>query len=228
MMPILYAASKLLKEQHPNQNGLQSTLPLSQNLKWKSSNADFIQILNVSGNHWICASNIGCPPNTCNVYDSLYPNYSSSLTTQVAAIMNTSEQSFTINYMNVQMQSGNNDCGLFSIAFATALCSGRDPSQHLLDQTVMRKHLKSCLEKGVMSEFPACNRICRRTTSIQFSKKVEVHCNCRLPWANNFLTFGGLAQCESCHKWFHQKCANITQEAFTKTSYTWICLSCAH
>ncbi len=124
----VYAASKLLKNQYPTQNGLLSPLPLYHNLVWKSSNTDFIQIINVCGHHWVCASNIGCPPNSCCVYDSLYPNYSTSLTNQLAAIMKTPEDSFVVKYMNVQQQAGANDCGLFAIAFAAALCNNKDPS----------------------------------------------------------------------------------------------------
>jgi len=130
--------------------------------------------------------------------------------------MKTSEHCFIVNYTYVQVQAGISDCGLFSIAFATALCSRKNSSHYSFDQTVTREHLRSCLESEVMSDFPACHRECHRTTSIFCSNKVEVHCKCRLPWAKELTEFGGLAQYKSCRKWFHQKCANISSEASQK------------
>ena len=48
------------------------------------------------------------------------------------------------------------DCGLFAIAFATALCNGVDPHGLSLDQGAMREHLVGCFEEGEMlpEEFP--------------------------------------------------------------------------
>ena len=51
-----------------------------------------------------------CPPNTWNVYDSMSPNYSMSLMTQVAAIMKCSEDCFTMRHIEVQMQHGSSVC----------------------------------------------------------------------------------------------------------------------
>ena len=86
------------------------------------SSQDFIQIVHVDANHWVCISNINCPPNTCNVYDSMSPKYSMTLMTQVAAIMKCSEDCFTMRHIEVQIQHGSSDCGLFAIAFTTLLC----------------------------------------------------------------------------------------------------------
>ena len=40
--------------------------------------------------------------------------------------------------MDVQMQSGTYDCGLFAVAFATALAFGYNPGQYFFDQPSMR------------------------------------------------------------------------------------------
>ena len=48
-------------------------------------------------------------------------------------------------------------CGLFALAFATALCAGEDP-QYLhfnTEGTYMRDHLLQCLENGVIQPFPS-------------------------------------------------------------------------
>ena len=46
------------------------------------------------------------------------------------------------------MQSGRADCGLFAIAFATALLNGLHPGGYYFDQSLMRSHLLNCFERG--------------------------------------------------------------------------------
>ena len=65
---------------------------------------------------------------------------------QIASLLATEEPAIKMNMMDVQMQSGGYDCGLFSIAFATALVFGEQPGQFLFDQKKMRAHLIQCLE----------------------------------------------------------------------------------
>ena len=77
----------------------------------------------------VCVSNYNCSPHTVDVFDSIrvFSVNSSSLKNQIAAILKTPASSFNINFIDVQTQMGLNDCGIFAIAFAVALCSGRDP-----------------------------------------------------------------------------------------------------
>ena len=100
------AAQALLRKQFPNQNGLQHPLLLAKKLQFESDNQDFVQIINISNSHWVCASNIGCPTGVVDVYDSI-PQYSMgsySLQKELAAILCTKEKTFTIRYVNVQRQ----------------------------------------------------------------------------------------------------------------------------
>ena len=58
---------------------------------------EFIQIINVIGNHWITVSNIGNPKDTITIYDSLYgdisPSYKAKFLRQIAyMVMATSSQ----------------------------------------------------------------------------------------------------------------------------------------
>ena len=46
--------------------------------------------------------------------------------------------------MNVQMQAGANDCGLFAIAFATAVVFVEKPGDTFFNQHELRKHLHKC------------------------------------------------------------------------------------
>ena len=52
-----------------------------------------------------------------------------------------------------QFHSGTYDCGLFSIAYATALAYRVDPSHGLFDQSRMRGHLYQCFMKRRMTPF---------------------------------------------------------------------------
>ena len=46
---------------------------------------------------------------------------------QIAAIMHRPEEKIIVNVMDVEKQAGGCDCGLFAIAFATALANGKQP-----------------------------------------------------------------------------------------------------
>ena len=95
---------------------------------YNSSSKNVIQIINVESKHWICASNIHCPAEVVDVYDSK-PSYSigsHDMHKQLAAIMQCSAECMYVRHVNVQRQSGPSDCGIFDIAFATALCMGID------------------------------------------------------------------------------------------------------
>ena len=125
-----YCCMKLLQEQYPDQNGLSNPILLSADYSWKSNGLDnFVQIINVSKQHWVCVSNINCFPHTVDVFDSIrgFSVNSTSLKNQIATILRTPTNSFNINFIDVQTQIHANDCGLFAIALAVALCSGRDP-----------------------------------------------------------------------------------------------------
>ena len=65
------AAHKLLAKQFPAQHGLQDTLILDKFDRYASSSEDFVQVINICGNHWVCASNRLSPPGMIYVYDSL-------------------------------------------------------------------------------------------------------------------------------------------------------------
>lgn len=88
-----------------------------------------MQVLNVYGSHWISVSNIGCPTGTVNIYDSL-PNCAlySCTKKQVASILFSTCKKINVNFVDVQVQSGCSDCGLFPLAFSTSLCAGEDPA----------------------------------------------------------------------------------------------------
>lgn len=58
----------------------------------------------------------------------------------------------------VQRQVGGDDCGLFAVAFAEAVCRGDDPELLRFDQGKMRQHLEQCFVSGIMTAFPLLAR----------------------------------------------------------------------
>ena len=64
------AAQKLLKAKHSTIGGLQNTL-LAKNMQFQIERGRFVQILNVSGIHWITIANVGCAQGEVAVFDSM-------------------------------------------------------------------------------------------------------------------------------------------------------------
>ena len=222
------AVNNLLQKQHPKVNGLQDLLLLYERQQWRSSCDNFVQIICVARQHFVCASNINCPPGVVDVYDSL-PSYSvksSTLRKQLAAIVRTDKPAFEVRHIAVQRQSGTTDCGLFSIAFAQALCAGVDPHLQAFDQQKMREHLYLCFEEGEILPFPLAQRSRRLTRKrIIHSSSIKVYCKCRLPW-NKQDDQGTLTQCNRCKEWFHKQCENIDQDVLDIPQYVWLCSTC--
>ena len=66
-------AQWLIGKQYPGTNGLHSVLAFeSKTVKVQQGLANFVQVLNISGDHWVTVSNIGCDVNHIKVYDSFH------------------------------------------------------------------------------------------------------------------------------------------------------------
>ena len=109
----------------------------------------FVQVLNVSINHWVTVSTISCPPGVINVYDSMHLETSTSL--KKPDMMHSDKKAISIRTVHIQQQMGGSDCGLFAIANATALCYGKDSGTLAFDQKIMREHLRKCFAAGDLS-----------------------------------------------------------------------------
>jgi len=149
--------------------------------------AGFVQVLNKGDYHWYTISTIGCQqPATVRVYDSA-PN-----------------SEITLHYMNVQIQMGGTDCGLFSLASATALCHGVDPMSCVFNRGKMRKHFWHCLTNWKMELFPLYRKQRAIPQSVK-EEKFHVYCHCRLPWDRHHAD-DDMTMCNSCREWFHDTC----------------------
>ena len=105
---------------------------------------------------------------------------------------------YSLNYWLHQMQDGSSDCGLFTIAFATALASGIQPVRCFFNQGAMRSHLTKCLHEQNMTEFPI-----KKTRHTELKVKnitsLHVHCMCRMPE----IPGSTMIQCSTCKMWYH-------------------------
>jgi len=100
---------------------------------------EFIQILHDGSGRWVTISMIGWKHPEVQTFDSLYCTLSPDLKRQIAAILATKQCEIPVSFMDVQMQAGGCDCGVFTTAFATSLCFGHQPGKFHFNQSAMRK-----------------------------------------------------------------------------------------
>ncbi len=111
---IVNHAQQLLRQEFPQQRGLQNTL-LSQGCKFSVSRTNSIQTHHIgSRNHWVTTSSNKTGDVT--LYDSLRhgSDLSNDLKQQIAYMYKTDEPQMTVSIARVQQQKGGSDCGLFS------------------------------------------------------------------------------------------------------------------
>ena len=114
---------------------------------------------------------------------------------QIASLLASHKSEIPLKYVDVQMQSGTNDCGLLAIAYATALCLGELRGKYIIEQTATRAHLIKCLETGVSLMFPM--RKTRRTSRrVKSTATIKVCCDCRIPTRSS----SDRVLCTNCRK----------------------------
>ena len=208
----------LLKEQYPHIGGLQKT-GLGDTLTYRIETGEFVQIMNDSGTHWITVSNLGCLPNHFNVYDSIQRGDTSSrVKQQICALVYSDAKEIILKFPSVQFQKGGSDCGLFSIAFATSLCTGFDPSDLYYNQDLLREHLFKCVENKYLSPFPCTMKKRPKSNSQQ---TIAVYCLCRQPEVEG----ESMVQCDKCDEWYHNDCITCPSTCDMK-SVKWFCPNC--
>lgn len=106
---VINCAQRLLKECYPLMGGLQPTT-FGATLSYTVETGEFVQVIIVRGSHWITVSNIGCEPNSINIFDSIpYGDLSSRAREQIAALMFSDAKDIILKFPSVQC---GNDCGL--------------------------------------------------------------------------------------------------------------------
>ena len=161
-------------------------------------------------------STIGCREAEINIYDSLPPATTPHLRNQIAALLATPKTAIKMSYMDTQMQSGTQDCGIFAIAFAVSLANGEQPGAQNITQPQTRKHLMQCLETGNIHTFPVTRKR-RRGNKVKGSSSFS----CRMPEQPG----GTIIQCCSCKEWYHLTCVIVSQQAIGLHT-KWFCNKC--
>lgn len=149
---IVQAAQVLLQDVNPLIEGLQRpTLGRVRNFNVVSG--EFIRILHTGSNHWVCISDIGCLPGKVLLYDRLFHDViSQEVEDQTNDLLGGNLVS--LDFVPVQQQTNDSDCGFFAIAFAVSLALGTDPMHLTFDIHRMRSHLTACLKDKKLNMFP--------------------------------------------------------------------------
>ena len=169
---IIDAAQKLLKEISPLP-GLES-VACGLTMTFAVQPGEFVQILNTGEGHWVTVSTIGTSHPLVCVFDSLYSSAGTRLEAQIASLIHTEKPEICLEFMDVPVQAGTYDCGLFAVAFATALALGKRPEDYHFDQSRMRKHLWQCFEERKMEMFPYIRQRRSKKTMVRSTQKVPV------------------------------------------------------
>ena len=119
------------------------------------------------------------------------------------------------------MQSGLSDCGLFAIAFATALIFGKQPCEFMFQQRQTRSHLIQCLESHSMSMFPFM-MLRHVAGKVKSTNCIDVYCICRVPEFTNSQRI----QCSTCKEWYHSDTCVKVAGKYLSSNLPWYCFKC--
>ena len=182
---------------------------------------EFIQIIHGGSNHWLTISTIGTKHPEVLLYDSLHTNVAEDVKMQISSILCTKEKSIILKFVNIVKQAGVNDCGLFAIAYATALCLGKSPGKYRFKQELFRKHLQTCLEREHFTMFPIIIER-RKGDIISMERNICVFCYCRMPQINPMIQWS-----TESWEWFHiGPCVSITDAQMKDKNFKWHCRRC--
>ena len=128
--------------------------------------------------------------------------------------------------MLTYVQTGTYACGLYAVAYATALAHGLNPVEAHFEQRKMRRHLYKCFMDGKLTPFPQSGRTCTSTDGVKCTEDVEVYCHCRMPDMKNI----PMIECSNCLTWFQTVCDCVKDEYLDvdRSELTWLCKNCTY
>ena len=136
---IVQAVQVLLQEVNPLLEGLQRpTLGRVRNFDVVSG-----EFLLTGSDHWVCFSSIGCLPGKVHLYDNLFHDVISQEKREERRNDLLGGNLGELQFVPVQQQTNNSDCGVFAIAFAVCLALGTNPKHVTFDTRKMRPRFSS-------------------------------------------------------------------------------------
>ncbi|PIK57973.1 hypothetical protein BSL78_05118 [Apostichopus japonicus] len=163
---------------------------------------EFVQIIHLP-NHWVTVSTIGCRKSEVKLYDSMIANaYSLSMTQLITSMMMSMDPQITILVMDVTQQQDSRSCGVYALAFASALCLHIEPSTLNFSQSRMYPDLKRCLQEERMTLIGAEKG--SNLSKVNKRMVAKIYCTCRGPDVGNTMM-----QCFICMEWFHEECVGV-------------------
>ncbi|XP_071849794.1 uncharacterized protein [Apostichopus japonicus] len=199
---IIEAGQSLLKAQFPYVGGLQPPYKALSSSGFDIEPGEFVQIIHLP-NHWVTVSTIGCRKSEVKLYDSMIANaYSLSMTQLITSMMMSMDPQITILVMDVTQQQDSRSCGVYALAFASALCLHIEPSTLNFSQSRMYPDLKRCLQEERMTLIGAE----KGSNLSKVNKRIvaKIYCTCRGPDVGNTMM-----QCFICMEWFHEECVGV-------------------
>ena len=128
---------------------------------------------------------------------------SRELDTQLALLYREEHNDLKVTIEPVQQQRGGSDCGLFAIAFCSALASNQDPTTLRYRQSRMRSHLSEIIKPFPLIHGKQRNGI---ITCLKETITIALLCVFRLL----YYAFNQMIECHKCKQWYHKPCAGIT------------------
>ena len=89
-----------------------------------------MQIINVNKNHWIALFTVSCQKASIKIFDCNGGKELPKPTLKLmSALLQTQENQFSVEFVDVQLQEGSHDCGLFALATRLSLSFVMDKIQ---------------------------------------------------------------------------------------------------
>ena len=107
--------------------------------------------------HWIVASTTNITGGTndvVTVMDSDYYTIDEDTKQITYNLFQYGPKQPTIKLIRTQKQEGSSDCGVFTVAIATAIVLGKNPTKSAFQQKLLRSHFVNCLNQEHFTLFP--------------------------------------------------------------------------
>ncbi|KZS07391.1 Uncharacterized protein APZ42_028924 [Daphnia magna] len=230
---VINAAMELIRQKLAEAGGLHYC-QWGAMLQYNPANSHkWIQILHNNRDHWIvaCKGFDLAGSNLVLLYES---NCSGHQPDQhfiycIAQIERTKNKILKIGLMDCESQKERGSCGLYAIAFATALAFSFNQSELRFDGSQMPSNLMKCISDGAI--IPSPTKGLRTRSNWRPKKKISIplFCVCRMPdfGVHELLPkkFHVMVQCNISKEYFHQECENIPESAI-KCKKVPCCLLC--